>query len=323
MVTAIVYLIIGFVLLVKGADFFVDGASGIAKKLRVPSIIIGLTIVSFGTSAPELAVSLSAALKGSNDIALGNVVGSNMFNTLVVLGASAVIAPVLVKKTIIKIDYPINIIITVLLGILCLDTLFGASGINISRIDGIILLLCFAAFMFIVIREGILQREEISDNENHIDPKPIWLTLLLTAIGMAGIIIGGDMAVDGSKTIARELGLTDALIGLTVVAIGTSLPELVTSVVAAKKGENDIAVGNVIGSNIFNILFILGTSATILPMNLSSTYIYDIAIVLTVSIVCFIPIAINKRVGRFMGSMMISAYILYTVYLILRQLEII
>lgn len=319
MIKAIIFVIIGFALLVKGADFFVDGASDIAKKLRVPSIVIGLTIVAFGTSAPELAVSMTAAIKGSNDIAIGNVVGSNLFNTLVVLGASAVITPVIVQKEIIKVDYPISVFITLLLGIFCLDKVFGAEDMAIGRIDGIILLICFAGFMFIVIREGLKNRDSSENNDNKEKQKPVWLTLLLTALGLAGIIFGGDMTVEGAKEIARYFKLSEALIGLTVVALGTSLPELVTSIVAAKKGECDIAVGNVVGSNIFNILLILGISASILPMNVSPSYIYDIAILLAISVIFFIPMAINKKVGRGMGAVMILTYVLYTVYLILRQ----
>ena len=320
MIKAIIFLVIGFALLVKGADYFVDGASDIAKKLRIPSIVIGLTIVAFGTSAPELAVSMTAALKGSNDIAIGNVVGSNIFNTLVVLGASAAITPVIVQKSIIKVDYPISIFITLLLGIFCLDKVFGAENMTIGRIDGIILLVCFAGFMYLVIHEGLKNRDETENSAEQEKVKPVWLTLILTVIGLAGIIFGGDMTVEGAKEIARYFGLSEALIGLTVVALGTSLPELVTSIVASKKGENDIAVGNVVGSNIFNILLILGTSATILPMNVSTTYIYDIGILLAISVIFFIPIAIKKKVGRGLGVTMVVTYVLYTTYLILRQL---
>ncbi|MBQ4562102.1 MAG: calcium/sodium antiporter [Clostridia bacterium] len=320
MIKAIIFLVIGFVLLVKGADYFVEGASGIAKKLRIPSIVIGLTIVAFGTSAPELAVSMSAAIKGSNDIAIGNVVGSNIFNTLVVLGASAAITPVMVKKDIIKVDYPISLIFTLLLGIFCLDKIFGAENMTISRVDGIILLLCFAGFMFIVIRDGLRHRDKDEHELDSEKEKPVWLILILSIVGLAGIILGGDMSVEGAKEIARCFGLSEALIGLTVVALGTSLPELVTSIVAAKKGESDIAVGNVVGSNIFNILLILGVSATILPMKVSTTYIYDIGILLLISVVFFIPMAIKKKVSRGMGAIMVLTYVLYTAYLILRQM---
>lgn len=320
-IKAIIFLIIGFALLVKGADLFVEGSSSIAKKLRIPGFVIGLTIVAFGTSAPELAVSLSAALKGSNDIAIGNVVGSNTFNTLVVMGASAAITPIAVKKSMIKHEYPLSIVITVLLGIMCLDVyLFNSDKMTLGRIDGIILLLVFVLFMYIIIREGLKYRDKAADDDVRVIP--LWKSLLFTALGLAGIIFGGDLSVEGAKEIARGLGLSEALIGLTVVAIGTSLPELVTSVVAARKGESDIAVGNVIGSNIFNILFILGTSATILPMNVSNTYIADIAILLLVSIGTFIPIAITKKVTRSMGVIMVFAYALYTAFLILRQMNI-
>ncbi|MBR6513855.1 MAG: calcium/sodium antiporter [Clostridia bacterium] len=322
-IIAILSLVFGFVLLIKGADYFVDGASSIAKKLHIPSIIIGLTIVAFGTSAPELAVSITAALKESNDIAVGNVVGSNIFNTLVVLGTSAAITPVVVQKSIIKHDYPISIFITALLGIFCLDRVFGKENMEISRIDGIILLICFAGFMAFILWEGLKNRDSSENTDENGKAKPFWLTVILGVIGLAAIIIGGDLTVEGAKDIAQKLGLSDALIGLTVVALGTSLPELVTSIVAARKGESDIAVGNVVGSNIFNILLILGTSATIFPMTVSTTYIYDIGILLAISVIFFIPIAIRKRVDRWLGIIMVLTYLLYTTYLILRQLQII
>ena len=311
--------IIGFVLLVKGADWFVDGSSSIAKKLRIPAVVIGLTIVAFGTSAPELAVSVSAALKGSNDIALGNVVGSNIFNTLVVLGASAAITPIAVGKSAIKKDYPLSIFAAVLLGILCLtDTiLFKATDMSIGRMDGIILLICFAFFMYTTIREGLRGRAEAEEEE--IASFTTGKSILFILIGLAGIVGGGQLTVTCAKELARDLGMTEAVIGLTVVALGTSLPELVTSVVAARKGESDIAVGNVIGSNIFNIFFILGTSATILPMkNLDASYVFDLLVLIIVMIVTFVPIAITKKVGRGMGITMVLAYVAYTAYLIMR-----
>ena len=256
MIKAIIFLVIGFLLLVKGADYFVDGAASIATKLRIPSFIIGLTIVAFGTSAPELAVSLSAALKGSNDIAIGNVVGSNIFNTLVVLGASAVITPIAVEKGIIKKDFPLCILVSALLGLLSLDMfLFQSSSMTIGRIDGITLLLVFIYFMYTTVKSGMKQRSETEETEDKQSPS-LWKSIFICLVGLAGIIIGGDLSVDGAKEIARAFGLSEAFIGLTIVAFGTSLPELVTSIIAAKKGENDIAVGNVVGSNIFNILLI-------------------------------------------------------------------
>lgn len=318
MVTAIIFLVAGFLFLVKGADCFVDGASSIAKRLRIPSFIIGLTIVAFGTSAPELAVSLSAAIKGSNDIAIGNVVGSNIFNTLVVLGASAAITPIAVKKGIIRKDYPLSILAAVLLGILSLDmVLFKAPAMTLGRIDGIILLLVFSFFMYTTLKEGLKHRSA-STQEDEIVCMPMGKSVFIMLIGLAGIIIGGDLSVDGAKEIARAFGLSEALIGLTIVAFGTSLPELVTSVIAAKKGESDIAVGNVIGSNIFNVFLILGLSATILPMNVSSSYLYDILILIVIMIATYLPIAKTKKVGRGMGSVMVVTYLFYTAYLILR-----
>lgn len=318
----VLYLVIGFILLVKGADFFVEGASSIAKRLHIPSIVIGLTIVAFGTSAPELAVSVSAALKGSNDIALGNVVGSNIFNLLVVIGISALISPLTVQKSMIRKEYPLSIFAVIVLGILTLDTaLFGASETTLGRMDGIILLICFAFFMYLTVKDALRGRAETKkEHEAEIENMafPVGKSILLLGVGLAGIIIGGDLSVEGAKQIARAFGLSEALIGLTIVAIGTSLPELVTSIVAAKKGESDIALGNVVGSNLFNIFFILGCSATILPMHVSSSYIYDIAILLVVSVVAFLPIAKTKKVGRGMGAVMTLVYVAYTAYLIIR-----
>ena len=318
----VLYLIVGFVLLVKGADFFVEGASSIAKRMHIPTIVIGLTIVAFGTSAPELAVSLSAAIKGSNDIAIGNVVGSNIFNLLVVIGVSAMISPLTVKRSMIKKDYPLSIFAAVLLGVLCLDSvLFHAKETTLGRMDGVSLLVCFVFFMYITVREGLRGRKDAKkEHEDEVENMsfPIGKSLVLLVVGLAGIVFGGDLSVEGAKEIARAFGLSEALIGLTIVAIGTSLPELVTSIVAAKKGESDIALGNVVGSNLFNIFFILGCSATILPMHVSGTYIYDIGLLIIVSVLAFIPIAKSKKVGRVMGGVMTLAYVAYTVYLIMR-----
>lgn len=319
MFVAIICLVIGFVLLVKGADFFVDGASSIAKQLHIPAVVIGLTIVAFGTSAPELAVSVSAAMKGSNDIAIGNVVGSNIFNLLIVVGVSAFIYPLHVKKSMIKKDYPISIIAAVLLGVLAMDTLFGKTSMELSRVDGIILLVGFAVFMYLAIREGVKGGAEHKESGEEIEVKyTLGKSVLVCIIGLAGIIIGGNMVVDGAKEIARAFGLSEAFIGLTIVAFGTSLPELVTSIVAAKKGESDISLGNVVGSNIFNIFFILGVSGTILPMAVANTYLYDIAILIVVSIVFFIPICRKQRVSKGMGAAMVATYAAYMAYLFIR-----
>lgn len=322
MLVAWISLIIGFALLVKGADYFVDGASSVARKLHIPVFVIGLTVVAFGTSAPELAVSVTAALKGSNDIAIGNVVGSNIFNLLVVLGCSAAICPMAVEKGMIKRDYPLSILAAVVLGALSLDTLFGAKETTIGRVDGIILLLLFAGFMFLTLsiaqkeRKNKLSEQEEDAKENI--GKPIWTSLLFLALGLAGVIIGADLSVNGAKEIARGFGMSEAMIGLTIVAFGTSLPELVTSIVAARNGESEIAIGNVIGSNIFNILLILGVSGVIEPMSVSNTYIYDIGILIVVSILAFIPIAKTRRVGRGLGIAMCATYVAYMAYLFIR-----
>ena len=321
MIASVFFLILGFLLLVKGADLFVDGASSIAKRLRIPSLIIGLTIVAFGTSAPELAVSVTAALKGSNDIALGNVVGSNVFNLLVVIGVSAMLCPLAVEKSMIKKDYPLSIGATLLLGLLVMDQFLGKKdAMSLSRIDGIILLAGFALFMYLTIREGLAKRkEQLQSQEEESQIKySLPVSLLLSVAGLLGIIFGGDMTVNSAKEIARAFGLSEALIGLTIVAIGTSLPELVTSVVASKKGESDIALGNAVGSNLFNILFILGVSSTILPMSVSPTYLYDIGFLLVVSLLVFIPVAARQKISRGTGAAMTGAYILYTIYLIMR-----
>ena len=308
-------LILGFALLVKGADIFVDGASSVAKKMRIPAFVIGLTIVAFGTSAPELAVSITAAMKGSNDIAIGNVVGSNIFNTLVVLGASAAITPIVVEKGIIKKDYPLSIFAAVLLGILSLDTiLFKKAEMSLGRMDGIILLIAFAGFMYMTVKAGLENRTE----EEEVEAMPMMKALIFIVLGLVGIVIGGDVSVEGAKEIARFFGLSEAIIGLTIVALGTSLPELVTSVIAARKGESDIAVGNVIGSNIFNVFLILGVSATILPMTISSTYLYDMIMLIAVMVLTYLPIAKTKKVSRGMGITMVLVYVVYTAYLIMR-----
>lgn len=320
MIVNLLGIIIGFVLLVKGADWFVDGSSSVAKKLRIPAVVIGLTIVAFGTSAPELAVSVSAAFKGSNDIALGNVVGSNIFNTLVVLGASAAITPIAVGKSAIKKDYPLSIFAAVLLTVLCMDTiLFQKSEMAISRMDGVILLVCFATFMYLTVKEGLRGRAESEAQPEEIASFTVGKSILFILIGLAGIVGGGQLTVICAKELARELGMTEAVIGLTVVAVGTSLPELVTSVVAARKGESDIAVGNVIGSNIFNVFFILGVSATIMPMqNLDASYLFDLTVLVVVMIITYIPVAVTGKVKRGTGVVMVFAYMVYTAYLIMR-----
>ncbi len=326
---AIVYLVVGFVLLIKGADFFVDGSSNIAKLFKVPSIIIGLTVVAFGTSLPEASVSIASALKGANALAVSNVVGSNIFNTLVVLGASAVIIPVAVQKDSVKKEIPFSLICTaVLLGLLALGS--GAaipaeggeevSTFTLGRIGGLVLLLVFAFYMFWQISAALNARKagKVQDDEEDGKMLPLWKSLLFIVGGVAAIIIGGNLVVDGASTIAMKLGMSETLVGLTIVAVGTSLPELVTSMVAAKKGESDLAVGNAIGSNIFNIVFILGFSSLISPITVGFESLIDTAMVIVVTCMAWGFSATKLKISRIEGGAMVLTYVAYLAYIIIR-----
>ena len=294
-------LLIGFVLLIKGADFFVEGSSSLAKILKVPSVIIGLTIVAMGTSAPEASVSINAALSGSNDIAISNVVGSNIFNGLVVVGICAFIAGFSTNRDILKRDMPVNIIIT---AILCFMFIDG----RLSRIEGIILLAGMAAYITCMIISALKNREEAED----CIIMPLPKSLLYIAGGLIAVIFGGNLVVDKACIIAANFGVSQNFIGLTIVAIGTSLPELVTSIVATKKGDSGLALGNAIGSNIFNILFILGMSAAIQPLHV------DCIILLASGIVLFLFAFTKKTMSRWEGAACILMYVGYTAYLFVR-----
>ena len=317
----VVCLIGGFVLLVKGADFFVDGACAISEKLRIPAYVVGLTVVAFGTSLPEAAVSITASIQHSNEIAIGNVIGSNIFNTLVVLGASALLAPVAVRRDIIRRDFPFCIIITVLLPLLIL-TLNGGN-LALTRLDGIILLIIFAAFMTYSVIAGKKQAALEVKEENEKKPISTLKCILYVVLGLAGVIIGGELTVYGAKELALKVGLSENVVALTVVAIGTSLPELVTSIVASRKGQNDIAVGNVIGSNIFNILFILGMSATIGNIGTDMNGVIDTCVLVGIMLVTFIFTLSRKKIGRAEGAVMILIYAAYTAYLLMRSFGVI
>nr|WP_297275397.1 calcium/sodium antiporter [uncultured Agathobaculum sp.] len=305
-----IMLVFGFVLLVWGADKFVAGASALARRLGVSPLLVGLTIVAFGTSAPELAVSLTAALQGANEIAVGNVVGSNIFNLLVVAGLSAVVCPLVMDRTLLRRDWPIS------LGAAILLLVFIAPDLTISRIEGVILLAVFALVLGVQIRAALKNRDTLESEEDEITMPPMMIGINIV-LGLACIIIGGQLAVNGATGIARMFGLSETLIGLTIVAIGTSLPELVTSLVAARKGQNEIAMGNVIGSNIFNILLILGVSATITPIPVQATSIIDALVLIGISIVFYLP-ARRGKLGRAPGAIMALTYVVYTVYLIIR-----
>lgn len=307
------WLVIGFVLLIKGADFFVEGSSGIAKNLRVPPMIIGLTIVAMGTSAPELAVSTAAALKGNNAIAVSNVIGSNMFNLIVVCGVCAILSPIHIKAKTLKEEFPISI----LAGILLL--VFAYTGTTLGRAEGIAFMLLFTLFLVWMVKSALNARkngEEVKTEE--IKSLPMWKCLLYIAGGIMAIVWGGDVVVDSASDIAAAFGLSQTLIGLTIVAVGTSLPELVTSVVAAGKGENDMALGNVIGSNIFNVLLILGVSCTITPIAIGMESIYDLVLLTVMSLMVYIFSLSRKRLNKTEGALMLIVYIVYMYYICTR-----
>jgi cation:H+ antiporter len=306
-----ILLIIGFVLLIKGADFFVDGASSIAGKLKVPSLIIGLTVVSIGTSMPEAAVSISASLGGTNAISLGNVIGSNIFNLLMVVGVSSAILPIVTDRDMLKRDMPINIGVTVLLGILLFDG-------NLSRLEALLLLLLLVAYMFLLIRSALKNRVEAEETKVLSWAKSI----VFIVLGVAAIIGGGQLVVNSAKTIALALGMSETLVGLTVVAIGTSLPELVTSVVAARKGDSGIAMGNVIGSNLFNILFILGMAGVIKPLTADAAFFIDTGILLGISALMLLFAFTKRKISRVEGITCVLIYVAYTAYIIMRAYHI-
>lgn len=308
----VLYLVLGFALLVVGADQFVLAASNAARKLGVPSLIIGLTVVAFGTSAPELAVSVTAAIQGANEIAVGNIVGSNIFNLLVVAGISAVVCPIVVNKEILKRDWPLSVIAAVLL--LGMVT----TGGTISRIEGLILLAIFFVILAFQIKAAMREKQDMKEVVDTLPSSPWGVVAVRGIFGLAAIIIGGQLTVNGATGIARMFGLTETLIGLTIVAIGTSLPELVTSIAAARRGENDIAMGNVIGSNLFNILLILGLSAVITPITVLHTAVIDCAVLIGISVVFFLPAWRKKGISRPVGASMVVCYVIYTIYLIFR-----
>lgn len=367
--TANVFLLLaGMVLLVKGADWFVSGASRIAKALKIPSLVIGLTLVSMGTSAPEASVSINSALNGLNGLSIGNVVGSNIFNTLFILGISSLIVPLSISKDVKRTDIPVMVGIYVLLIIFA----FAITPLKLDIYESVILLILFIAYTVLLAVRAIkykknplpsaeLQRtaelktplnaddtpankdlplgsNTNSYTKNHTQrkrsrlyrafkricelckkEKPLWLSVILAALGLAGIIYGGDIVVDSASAIAKSLGMSEILVGLTIVAVGTSLPELVTSVVASIKKENDIAVGNVIGSNIFNVIFILGLSSTISTLTLTQDALIDLLVMLGSGILIMFISLFSKKTNRLHGLIMLALYIGYLTYIILRN----
>ncbi len=305
-----VLLIAGFVLLIKGADMFVDGSSSAAKLLKIPALIIGMTIVAMGTSLPETSVSVSAAIAGKNELAISNVVGSNIFNLMVVCGLCSVLCPLAISKETMRQDFPFSA------GIAGLLMLLGGIGMKVGHIDGLILLVIFAVFLYLMIQSAKKARETASDEEYK--TMPVWKCLVYIAVGIAAIALGGNMVVNGASDIARSFGMSENLIGMTIVALGTSLPELVTSVAAARKNELDMAVGNVIGSNIFNILFVLGTASAISPVAFTHKNMIDTAVLIIMSAGVFLMALKKKELRRPNGLAMLASYAAYAVYIFLR-----
>lgn len=313
---AVVMLVLGLVFLVKGADLFVEGSSSIATRLKVPSIIIGLTIVAMGTSLPETAVSVTAALSGSNSMAVSNAVGSNIFNLMGVIGICAIMTPVAVDKDLLKRDFPFSIIATILL------LGFGYWGMTLGRMECGIFALLFAGFVYLMVRSALKARKkEDSAKSEKIEPEkliPVWKCILFIIIGIVGIALGGDWVVDGATVIATNVGMSETLVGLTIVSIGTSLPELVTSIVAARKKQVGMALGNAIGSNIFNILFVLGIAGMISPMTLIMENIVDIIILIVFSVIALILAWTKQKLSRAEGAIMVGLYAVFMVYICIR-----
>ncbi len=309
-----VLLVVGFVLLVKGADWFVDGASKLADKFGIPHLVIGLTIVAFGTSAPEAAVSISAVLSGSGDLSVGNVLGSNIMNVFLILGLAAVICPLAVKKTTIKFDIPFVFAISVLL------LLLGMFDGSIGRLDGLLLWVLLAIYMVYMVqltKKGQAQGEEF---EAAGEDDKLWKLLLLILVGLVMIVVGSNVTVNAASSIAAAFGMSERLIGLTIVAFGTSLPELMTSCMAAKRKETDIAVGNIVGSNLFNILFVLGTSAVIKPVAYTSDFIFDNIVAAAVMAVLWLLVIRKRRLARAGGIIMLVLYAAYFVRLLAQSI---
>lgn len=305
-VIQVTLMVVGFIMLIKGADWFVDGAAGIAAKMGIPQLIIGLTIVAMGTSAPETAVSISSAIKGNADICIGNVVGSNILNVLIILGITATIVELKVAKSTIRYEIPYMIFITIVLLIM------GYTGNKVTLFEGAIL---WALFILYLAYLFVMARKNNSDDEYQ-ENKPAWKLVLYIVVGLAIIICGSNITVDSAVSIAKAIGISERFIGLTIVAFGTSLPELVTSLAAARKGNADIAIGNIVGSNIFNILFVIGTTAFILPVTFESKFIIDTIICIATGVLLWLGVFRKQKLNRKLGIVMLFVYGAYLVYLL-------
>ncbi|GAB3046760.1 calcium/sodium antiporter [Virgibacillus ainsalahensis] len=314
-----ILLIAGFALLIKGADLFVDGSSNIARLLRIPPILIGLTIVAFGTSSPEATVSIIAALEGSADVSLGNVVGSNIFNLTLVVGVAAFLYPLKVEGETVRKEIPFTLLASGVLFVLMSDIILQGLGSNLlTRSDGLIFLLFLSIFMYYVIEIGLKSRRDTADEAVSEDIK--WgKSIVFTLLGLAAIVFGGDLVVDNGTEIAYSLGMSETLVGLTIIAIGTSLPELVTSISAALKKESEIALGNIVGSNIFNILFVLGASAVISPLAVNGKVFMDVMIMIILTVILLVFSRTNFKIGKTEGIILAAIYVIYLVYIIIRN----
>ena len=304
----IVLLVVGFAMLVKGADWFVDGTAGIAEKFGIPQLVVGLTIVAMGTSAPEAAVSITAALKGNAGIAVGNVVGSNILNILIILGLTGLITSVAVQKSTLYYEIPYMLIVTIIL------LFMGMHGNSVNFVEGIvfwIMFILYLIYLFMMAKKGKQNAEESTEK------RPIWKLLIFAIIGGVVVVWGSNITVDSATALAEIIGLSEKFIGLTIVALGTSLPELVTSVTAAKKGNADIAIGNIVGSNIFNILFVLGTSALIIPITFEPSFVIDSIIAVAAGVLLWISTIKSKKLTRPWGIVMLVCYVAYFVYLLM------
>lgn len=303
----VLLLIVGFVMLVKGADWFVDGAAGLADRFGIPQLVIGLTIVAMGTSAPEAAVSITAALKGSAGIAVGNIVGSNILNVLIILGLTACVATLSVAKSTIRIEIPYMIAISLLL------LLFGWTGNEITFWEGVGLWVAFLLYLGYLFRMAKKNKETPPEEASS---RPLWMLLVLSIIGLVLIVWGSDVTVDAATALARYFGMSERFIGLTIVALGTSLPELFSSLTAARKGKADIAIGNIVGSNIFNILFVLGTTALITPVPFAARFTVDTIVAVLVGVLLLVCVARSKKLTKPTGILMLAAYAAYFIYLL-------
>lgn len=319
MILDYILFVIGFVLLIKGADMLVDGASALAKRFNVSNLVIGLTVVSFGTSAPELIVNLIASFKGDADLAVGNVLGSNIANILLILGVSAIIYPLTVQKNTVWKEIPFSLLAAIVLGFMVNDVYFNGYDVNIlSRSEGYILLAFFVVFLYYT---SSIARESSFDEELEISDMSVGKASLFIFLGMLGLMFGGDWIVDGAILIANNIGVSQTFIGLSVVAIGTSLPELATSAIAAYKRNTDIAIGNIVGSNIFNIFWILGVSSVIKPLPFNDESLLSLLLVIVSSLILFASIFVGRknRIGKSEGIIFLIIYFAYLTYLFLGQ----